>query len=57
MDLKKEFKSSEQVDFSKLKFYQIPFPFFAQWLSLVQEISKIIQPGFQVDIPKKALDW
>ena len=57
MELTKEFISSEHVDFSTLKFYQIPFPFFSQWLNLVLEISKIIQPGFQVDIPKKALDW
>ena len=57
MELKKEFISAQLVDFSKIKFYQIPYPFFAQWLNLVLEISKVIQPGFQVDIPKKALDW
>ena len=57
MEIKKEFKPSIKVDFSKIKFYEIPYPFFAEWLYLVLEISKIIQPGFQIDIPKKRLDW
>lgn len=57
MELKKQFTPSIQVDFSAIKFYQIPFAFFAEWLYLVVEISKIIQPGFQVDVPKKQLDW
>lgn len=57
LDFKKEFVSDVKVDFSTLKFYQIPFPFFAQWLNLVLEISKIMQPGFEVAIPKKQLDW
>ena len=57
MDFKKEFRSSVPVDFSAIRFYEIPFAFFAEWLHLVLEISKIIQPGFQVEIPKKQLDW
>ncbi len=57
MDLKKQFTPSIKVDFSFIRFYEIPFAFFAEWLYLVLEISKIMQPGFQVDIPKKRLDW
>ena len=57
MNIKKEFTSSVQVDFTAISFYQIPFAFFAEWLHLVLEISKIIQPGFEVDIPKKQFDW
>lgn len=55
--MKKTFTPSVPVDFAKIKFYEIPYPFFAEWLWLVLETSKILQPGFQVDIPKKRLDW
>lgn len=57
MEYKKLFKSSIPLDFSRLKFYEIPFLFFAEWLNLALELSKIIQPGFYVDIPQKQLDW
>lgn len=57
MEYKKQFTSNVKVDFSAIRFYEIPFAFFAQWLHLTLEIAKIIQPDFHVDIPKKALDW
>ena len=36
---------------------KFPYPFFAQWLNLVLEIAKIIEPDFHVEIPEKRLDW
>jgi hypothetical protein len=57
MEIKKKFVPTVPVDFSTLPLYEIPYPFFEQWLWLVVELSKIIEPGFQVQIPKKRLDW
>jgi len=57
MEFKKTFTPAVRADFSGLRFYEIPYPFFAQWLNLVLEIAKIIQPDFHVEIPKKRLDW
>jgi hypothetical protein len=57
MNHRKVFKSSVKIDFSKIRFYEIPFFFFEEWLSLTVEISKIIDAEFQLVIPKKRLDW
>ncbi len=57
MNYRKVFKSSAKIDFAKVRFYEIPFSFFAEWLNLTMELSKIINSDFQIVIPKKRLDW
>lgn len=57
MNYRKVFLSTAKPDFTKIRFYEIPFSFFAEWLNLLLEISKIIDNDFQVVIPKKRLDW
>jgi hypothetical protein len=46
-----------KIDFTKIRFYEIPFFFFEEWLNLTVEIAKIINIDFQLVIPKKRLDW